>query len=222
MTPLPPAATLLSLRTGTIAAYGPQGEPSAILKLPIVGRHLVGPEGLAGDRQADRVHHGGPDKALHHYPFDHYGAWLMELPEQAALLHSPGAFGENLATLGMTEANVCLGDVYRLGGAFLQVSQGRQPCWKLNHRFGVADMVARIRANGRTGWYYRVLETGDIGAGDRFELVRRDWPDWPLERLWQTLFGDRIDADALNELVRLDVLAASWRERAAHRLADPG
>lgn len=217
----PPAAPLLSLRTGAIAAFGPQGEPSAIVKLPVPGRLAVGPHGLAGDHQADRVHHGGADKALHHYPFDHYDAWLMELPERAALLHSPGAFGENLSTLGMTEANVCLGDVYRLGNALLQVSQGRQPCWKLNRRFGIDDMVARIVASGRTGWYYRVLETGEIGAGDRFELISRDWPDWPLARLWQVLFGQPVEADALGELARLDVLASSWRERAARRLAGP-
>jgi MOSC domain-containing protein YiiM len=217
----PPAVPLLSLRTGTVAPFGPEGEPSALVKLPVAGRRAVGPDGLAGDHQADRAHHGGPDKALHHYPFDHYGTWLMELPERADLLHSPGAFGENLATLGMTEANVCLGDVYRLGSAVIQVSQGRQPCWKLNRRFGVADMVARVVASGRTGWYYRVLEPGEIGAGDRFELIARDWPDWPLERLWRVLFGPAVEADALGELARLDVLATSWRERAGRRLAGP-
>lgn len=220
MTALPPAAPLLSLRTGRSAAFGPGGEPSAIAKLPVPGRQAIGPEGLAGDQQADRAHHGGPDKALHHYPFDHYGAWLMDLPGQAALLHAPGAFGENLATLGMTEANVCLGDVYRLGSAVVQVSQGRQPCWKLNHRFGVEDMVARVVASGRTGWYYRVLAAGEAGAGDCFELIERPRPDWPLARLWQVLFGQPVEAGALAELGRLDVLSANWRGRAGKRLAE--
>lgn len=214
------SAPLLSLRTGRIATFGPQGEPSAIDKLPVARRIAVGLHGLAYDQQADQVHHGGPDKALHHYPFEHYGAWLMELPERADLLHSPGAFGENLATVGMTEANVCLGDRYRLGTTVIQVSQGRQPCWKMNRRFGVADMVVRILASGRTGWYYRVLEPGEIAAGDRFELIERGWPEWPLARLWQVLFGQVRDPDALATLSRLDVLAAGWRERAARRLAD--
>lgn len=221
MTATPPAAPLLSLRSGRIAAFGPEGEPSALIKLPVPGRLAVGPDGLAGDRQADRVHHGGPDKALHHYPFDHYGAWLMELPGQAGLLHSPGAFGENLSTLGMTEANVCLGDVFRLGSALLQVSQGRQPCRKLNWRFATRDMVERVRASGRTGWYYRVLEAGGIGAGDRFELAERPCPDWPLARLWQVLFGPSDDPDALAELARHDILAAGWRERAERRRIGP-
>ncbi|MFA5082320.1 MAG: MOSC domain-containing protein [Hydrogenophilaceae bacterium] len=221
MTALPPAAPLLSLRTGRVAAFGPQGEPSAIAKLPVAGRVAVGLFGLAGDNQADRVHHGGVDKALHHYPFDHYGAWLMELPERANLLHSPGAFGENLATLGMTEADVCLGDLFRLGSALIQVSQGRQPCWKLNQRFGVTDMVTRVLTSGRTGWYYRVLEPGEVAAGDPIVLVERGWPEWPLTRLWQVLFGPAVDAGALAELARLDVLAAGWRERAARRLGQP-
>lgn len=211
---------LLSLRSGRIIPFGPQGESSAIAKLPVAGRVAVGRHGLAGDQQADQVHHGGPDKALHHYPFDHYGAWLMELPAQAGLLHTPGAFGENLATLGMTEANVCLGDIFRLGTAVIQVAQGRQPCWKLNQRFGVADMVTRVLISGRTGWYYRVLEPGEVAAGDHFELIERGWPDWPLSRLWRVLFGPAIDAEALAELARLDVLAAGWRERAARRLGD--
>lgn len=216
MTPIP----LFSLRTGVIAAFGPEGEPSAIVKRASASRLAVGPNGLAGDQQADRLHHGGADKALHHYPFDHYEAWRRELPAQAGLLQGPGAFGENLSTVGMTEADVCLGDVYRLGSTLLQVSQGRQPCWKLRHRFGVADMVARVMASGRTGWYYRVLEPGEVGAGDHFELVGRDWPEWPLTRLWQVLFGPSAEADALAELARLDVLAGSWRERAG-RLIGP-
>lgn len=220
MIPTPPSAPLLSLRTGRVEAFGPAGEPSAIRKLPVPGRMAVATEGLAGDRQADRQHHGGPDKALHHYPFDHYAAWLMELPERADLLHAPGAFGENLATLGMTENNVCLGDTYRLGTALLQVSQGRQPCWKLNRRFGVDDMVARVMASVRTGWYYRVLEPGEIGAGDRFELVERPCPNWPLTRLWQVLFGAAVDAAALEALGRHELLAVSWRERAGKRLAN--
>lgn len=82
-------------------------------------------------------------------------------------------------------------------------------------------MITRVTASGRTGWYYRVLEPGEIGAGDCFELIAKDWPEWPLERLWQVLFRQPVEPDALAELARLDVLAASWRERATRRLAGP-
>lgn len=212
--------SLLEVRIGGIETFGPAGEPSGIRKQPAAGRIAVGPAGLAGDHQADRAHHGGVDKALHHYPYDHYAAWRAELPQCAGLLAGPGAFGENLVTLGLTEADVCLGDRYRIGSALVEVSQGRQPCWKLNHRFGVADMVARVRASGRTGWYYRVLEPGGMAAGDHLERVARPFPDWPLTRLWHVLFGDHIDTDGLATLAGLPVLAANWRERAARRLAD--
>lgn len=215
-----PTVSLLSLRSGRAVPFGPAGEPSALVKLPVADRQAVGRDGLAGDQQADREHHGGPDKALHHYPFDHYYAWQNELPAQRDRLHAPGAFGENLSTLGMTEANVCLGDVFRLGSALIQVSQGRQPCRKLNWRFGIEDMVARVRASGRTGWYYRVLEPGEVAAGDRFRLVERPCREWPLARLWRVLFGATDDPGGLAELSRLDVLAAGWRERAARRLTE--
>jgi MOSC domain-containing protein YiiM len=218
--PNQPVPVLLSLRAGRSAPYGPEGQPSAIVKLALAGRARLGPEGLAADQQADRVNHGGPDKALHHYPFDHYDTWRTELPDAVGLLHAAGAFGENLSTLGMTEADVCLGDVYRLGSARVQVSQGRQPCWKLNQRFGRTDMVERVLNSGRTGWYYRVIEAGEIGTGDRFELIERPCPDWPLARLWQVLFGPGREAAALATLSRHDLLAESWRARARKRLGE--
>lgn len=209
---------LLSLRTGAAAPFGPAGEPSAIHKLPVSAPLLLGENGLAGDAQADLKNHGGPDKALHHYPFDHYAAWLTELPECASLLRTPGAFGENLSTLGLTEATVCLGDTFRLGDALIQISQGRQPCWKLNQRFGRADMSKRVLANGRTGWYYRVLQAGQVSPLDGLELIDRPCPQWPVQRLFNALFGPAVDIPALNELKDHTLLASSWRIRAENRL----
>jgi MOSC domain-containing protein YiiM len=217
-----PTTPLLSLHLGQIEAYGPEGQPSAIRKQPVPGPVIAITTGLIGDHQADLRNHGGPDKAIHHYPFDHYAAWRRDLPERADRFEAAGAFGENLSTLGLTEANVCLGDVFRVGNAAIQVSQGRQPCWKLNTRFDQADMVARVRESGRTGWYYRVVQSGEIMPGDPFELVQRILPDWPLTRLWQVLFHAPVDREALAELSRLDLLAESWRSRAAKRIAEGG
>lgn len=214
--------TLLTLHLGQTAPFGPEGQTSAIGKHPVPGPVMVTATGLVGDQQADPRYHGGPDKALHHYPLEHYAAWRRELPEQAAQFQTPGAFGENLSTQGLTEEDVCLGDVFQIGGAIIQVSQGRQPCWKLNTRFDQPDMVERIRANGRTGWYYRVLQPGEIEPGDRFERVQRPLPEWPLTRLWQVLFHEPSDTEALLELSRLDLLAESWRARAMKRLAEAG
>ena len=204
--------------TGRVAPLGPQAKPSAIAKSPVAGRVRIGPEGLEGDAQADRRNHGGPEKALHLYPLDHASAWRAELPEAPDLLEAPGAFGENLSTRGLTEAGVCVGDLWRAGTALLQVSQARQPCWKLNARFGVPDMAQRVQASGRTGWYVRVIETGAVAAGDVLALVERPHPDWTLARLLHVFYVDRLDRAALAEIAALETLSASWRALAARRL----
>ncbi len=208
---------LLAVHVGPIAELGPERLPSAIAKRPVEGPIELTPLGLIGDFQADRVHHGGHDKTLHHYPAEHYATWQAELPAQSALFR-PSGFGENLSTLGICENDVCLGDSFRLGTALIQVSQGRQPCRKLNLRFDTPDMLGRVMASGRTGWYYRVLEPGEIGIGDALILLDRPLPDWPLTRLWQILFGDDKNKDALTWLSQQPLLSASWRERAARRL----
>ena len=123
------------LLIGDLQPFGPHGEPSGIDKQPVSGALTAGPTGLAGDRQADLRHHGGPDKAIHHYPAEHYLAWQATgLPLDPARLQ-PGGFGENISTTGLTEQTVCIGDVFRAGSIVLQVAQARQPCWKLGIRF---------------------------------------------------------------------------------------
>src|SRR5690606_5752528 len=134
------------------------------------------------------------------------------------LLETPGAFGENISTEGPTEAEVAVGDIFRLGGALVQVSQGRQPCWKLNRRFGIEDMARRVQQSGRTGWYYRVLEPGIVASGDRLELIDRVAPDWTLRRLWHALYVDRLNLGELQGIAALDVLAEGWRRYAIRRL----
>lgn len=222
-----------ALLTGKIAPLGDSGKRSAIDKQPVTERVRLDETGLDGDEQADSKHHGGAEKALHHYPFDHYATWRDEWPDGSsaddrdtqkaavglARLASRGAFGENVSTLGMTEANVCVGDVYRIGDAIVQVSQPRQPCWKLNLRFTRDDMSRRVQETLRTGWYYRVLEAGEIGAGDRIERLARVHPQWTVERLLHVLYVDRHNLAALEQMANLDTLTPSWRATAAKRLA---
>lgn len=208
--------TILALLAGRIAPFRAPDEPSAIAKHPVDGPITIGIEGFVGDEQADRKHHGGPDKAIHHYAFDHYATWAEDLGDHP-LLAAPGGFGENISTSGLTEADVLLGDRFRLGTALIEVSHGRQPCWKLGHRFGHAPMAARIVKNRRSGWYYRVLEPGVTQAGDRLTLVERGLEAWPVDRLFHVLIGGGHKADpaALPHLAALPVLAQAWRERAA-------
>ncbi|HYD99711.1 MAG TPA: MOSC domain-containing protein [Alphaproteobacteria bacterium] len=210
---------LAAVLTGRAVPFGRPGAVSAIAKTPAAGPVAIGPLGLAGDEQGDPLRHGGPDKAVHHYPLDHYAAWARELPAAAAaLLAAPGAFGENLSAEGLTEGDVCFGDVWQAGTARLQVSQTRQPCWKLDIRFGLKGMARRLQASGRTGWYYRVLEPGSVRAGDALALADRPHPDWPLARILNLLYVDTLDRPALSALLELPGLVPSWRKLAAARL----
>ncbi|MGJ0506793.1 MAG: MOSC domain-containing protein [Methylocystis sp.] len=203
--------------TGRLAPIGPGGPVSGVDKKLAPGPWRISAAGLAGDQIADARHHGGADKALHHYARDHYPAWRTEIGE-TAVLDAPGAFGENLSTLGWTEQEVCVGDVLRFGRALLQVSQGRQPCYKLNLRFSVRDMARRVQQTGRTGWYYRVLEEGVAQEGDTLDLVERPCPDWPLSRLSAMLYHDTRNREGLAAMAALPQLAESWRSLAQRRL----
>lgn len=200
---------------GKVQPFRGAGEPSAIAKFAVCGPVAVGPLGLAGDEQADLAVHGGADKAIHHYPRDHYDWWRGKLGDHP-LLAAAGAFGENISTLGLTEADVCLGDRFRLGTTLVEVSQGRQPCWKLGHRFARAEVTAMVVTSRRSGWYYRVLESGHVAAGDRLELLERPLPQWTVEHMFGLLIGGmgKDDRAALRDLAKLDVLAVPWRKRA--------
>ena len=207
-----------AILTARAVAFGPNGEQSAIDKKPVLGAVAVGIGGLNGDEHGDLVHHGGADKAVHQYPFDHYAAWIAECPELASMLAAPGAFGENLSTLGMTEKDVCIGDIYRLGSTVLQVSQTRNPCWRLNGRFGETSMARRVQDSARVGWYYRVLEPGEIAPGDRFDLIERPHADWPLTHLLHHLFVDKLNFAELERLAGIAELADAQKQYAIGRL----
>ncbi|MFR0692903.1 MOSC domain-containing protein [Enterobacterales bacterium AE_CKDN230030158-1A_HGKHYDSX7] len=211
-----PAVSLDALLTGRAVPFSRPGSHSAIAKQPRQGALGVTTLGLESDEQGDLRVHGGVEKAIHHYPREHYAEWAAELGEHP-LLDRPGAFGENFSSTGWTERDLCLGDRIRAGSALLEVSQGRMPCWKLNDRFGMAQMALRVQESGRTGWYYRVLEEGVVAAGATLELVERPHPAWTLQRLSAVLFDKRIDADILRACLELP-LPPNWRRTLSRRL----
>jgi len=188
---------------------------SAIGKQPVAGPVRVTWDGLAGDAVADPIHHGGWDKAIHLYPQDHYGWWQARKPDHP-LFAAPGAFGENIASRGLTEEQICLGDRFSLGTAIVEVSHGRQPCWKLDHRFGARDVMATIIKTGRAGLYFRVVREGEAEAGTRMDLLDRPHPDWSAARVFHLLIGGghRHDPAAVRTLAGMAVLARAWRSRA--------
>jgi len=149
--------------TGKVRDYD-GSRPSAIAKVQVDGELTLTDLGLAGDEQAEKKIHGGPDRALCHYPREHYQHWAREFPAQADLFVAP-AFGENLSTEGLTEENVFIGDIFRWGDALIQVTQPRSPCFKLNFHFGISDMATQMQNAAKTGWLYRVVLAGQVSAG---------------------------------------------------------
>lgn len=212
-----PTIELRHVLAGTSRPFTRPGSFTGIDKVPLPGPVEVGTLGIMGDEQGDRRIHGGPDKAIHHYPFEHYHAWKWLIGEHPRLAQ-PGAFGENLSTVGVDETQVCLGDIFRCGSVLLEVSQTRQPCWKLNDRFEVSDMALRMQASAMTGWHYRVLESGVLQAGDPIVLQDRPIPRWPLRKVIALLYERSLDFDELSQFAQLP-LVPSWRALVERRLA---
>lgn len=203
-----------ALLTGKPVLFRDQ-DYSAIAKQAVTGPVRIGWLGLEGDAQADPVNLGGWDKAVHLYPQDHYPFWAERMPGHP-LLSAPGAFGENIASSGLDETTLCLGDRFSCGSAMLEISHGRQPCWKLDHRFGVRDVMATIVRTGRCGIYFRVIREGTAEAGDVMTLMERPLPAWSISRVFSLLIGGghKRERDAVRALADMPVLAEAWRGRA--------
>ncbi|MXO48333.1 MOSC domain-containing protein [Erythrobacter vulgaris] len=195
------------------------GKISSIDKQIVDGPVRIGRMGLEGDTQSDRKHHGGEHMAVHLYAADHYPCWRSEIPD-VERLSSPGAFGENLHAEGLTEAQVFIGDRFRLGASLLELSMGRQPCSTLERHFRRKDMVRRIIANHRCGWYFRVLEEGRVKAGDRIELVERVQTRWNVEDAFVLLFDPKRDSTLsdMRDLLSISQLGPQWQAKLAAKL----
>ncbi|WP_432727077.1 MOSC domain-containing protein [Variovorax sp. W6] len=208
----PAAITIDALLVGQVALPSDGRTRSGILKSPVDGALWLSSTGLQGDAQADLRVHGGVEKAVHHYPREHYAGWAS-WSRRADLLGRAGAFGENISTTGWDESKVCIGDVVRIGEALAQVSQGRQPCWKLDLRFGEPGMAREMQSRGCTGWYYRTLEPGWVRNGAALTLVERPHPEWPLSRLIALLFSrDERFAPEWERAAEIPALAERWRQ----------
>jgi MOSC domain-containing protein YiiM len=211
------SATVTGVFVGAVRERWPGRPPSAIGKVAVAGRQMVTRTGLTGDAQADLTVHGGPGKAVHHYPGEHHAAWSAELGERAVF--RPGGFGENLTSVGLTEAEVCIGDVFRFGTAVLQVSQGRQPCWKLVAHTGVEEMAYLVRKTLRTGWYYRVLTEGVAGPGDALVLTDRPHQGFTVRRVAGAVMAARVDRGEAARIAGLAALDEGWRAAVLARVA---
>lgn len=217
-------ATVLSLQVGL-----PQRMPSlkasdhsgsrqewttGFLKKSTAESIWLGALNLAGDGQADLANHGGLDKAVNVYPHEHYSYWgqtpgLTTLPM--------GGFGENFTTQGLVEQDVCIGDVFQLGEATVQISQPRQPCWKLARYWRIKDLALRVQETGRTGWYFRVLREGHVQAGKQLVLRKRPYPHWTVSAANLVMHHQIQDLQAAQDLADCEALSLRWREKLRKR-----
>ena len=210
-----------SIHVGQVAPLGPNGVPSGFVKSLFERPAQITPLGIIGDQQADLSVHGGLDKAVYAYPAEHYQLWRLEYPQHAKLL-SPGGFGENLCIEGMRESDLCIGDIHRIGSAYLQVCQPREPCFKLALRFRDKMMPKAMVFSGRHGWYYRVLEVGQIEPGAIVQLEARPNPDFAFTRLVGFISHGKPSVLELERLQDMPGLATGWKAWARERLSHHG
>jgi len=204
---------LLSVQTGRAAPLGPDQVPSGFVKTARQGAVAVNLLGLEGDQQADLTVHGGPEKAVYAYAASHYPAWAAQFPGLAASF-TGGAMGENLTVAGLDESDICVGDVHAIGSALLQVCQPRQPCFKFALRHNNKYLPKAMVKNGFSGWYYRVLQTGTLQAGDTVALHDRPNPDFPFTRLIEIVYHNRATGEDIVRMAGLEGLASQWRDSA--------
>lgn len=190
---------------------------TGFFKEPVRGPIRVGRCNLDGDGQADLVNHGGPEKAVNVYPLEHYSFWEQAL----GLTNLPyGAFGENFTTVGWLEENVCIGDIFQVGEVVLQISQPRQPCWKLSRRWRIRDFALQMQELGRTGWYFRVLKEGVVETGSALVLTERPYPQWTVQAANRVMHSRPLAPDEAQALLNCHLLSERWRETLRKRLVE--
>ena len=210
--------TLISINVGLPREITHRGQAitTGIFKIPVAGPVWLGRLNLAGDGQADLRVHGGADKAVYVYPIEHYAFWAGELGRDD---FSHGQFGENFTTTGLLEGEVCIGDVFQIGKARVQVTQPRTPCFKLGIRMGDENFPARFAAANRTGFYLCVLEEGMVKAGDAIDRVERASGSMSVRDVFRLrhVGGTRAEYE---RAARLPGLASSWRAAFEKRLVE--
>jgi MOSC domain-containing protein YiiM len=211
-----------NLLIGGPKPFRADGTMSAMAREPVHRPVMLRTLGFEGDEVADPTVHGGVDKAVHFYPAEHYPKWIAHFAGEDIshpLLDAAGAFGENISASGLTEDKVRIGDRFRIGEALVEVAQGRQPCWKIDHHFGVHGLTGAVIKTGRCGGYFRVIEEGEVAPGDRIEQVEQAGHNWTVERVFKLLIGGGHRGEGANAelkaLADLETLAESWRSRAA-------
>lgn len=220
-------ARLVSIQVGQPRSLGssdaesPFDAPwtSGIFKRAVDGPVNVSFTGLDGDGQADLINHGGTDKAICAYAADHYDYWRTRLDLDLTAFPY-GAFGENFTLRHLTETDICIGDTWRIGGVLVQVSQPRQPCWKLARKWRIKMFADDVIKSGRTGWYFRVLEQATVDVGDACELVVRPNSEWSIARANAAMHTRPFDHELRTALAAVPLLSAAWQRTLSRASGD--
>jgi MOSC domain-containing protein YiiM len=191
---------------------------TSIFKAPVSGRVRVNRFNLQGDQQSDLSVHGGPDKAVYAYPSEHYAFWRGELP---GVVLPWGVFGENFTTEGLIEDTVHIGDRLRVGSAEFLVTQPRMPCFKLGLRFDRPDMVKRFLSSGRPGFYLRVFQEGEVGAGDPVAVTGYDPNAVTVAEVLGLYTADGANQELLRRASEVTTLPEAWRDYFRKRMWEP-
>ncbi len=204
---------ILSIQVGRVQTFGGDRDDSeswtsAICKARVFRAVQAQQTGILDDEQADSVHHGGPDKAILAYAAQHYDQWNAEFPGKS---FEAGAFGENLTVADLDESRCCIGDKFRVGECVLEISQPRQPCWKLSRRWDLPRLAVLVQQNGRTGWYLRVLKVGQIEAGMILELIARPFPEFSVQWANTVMYAKPRRPEDDQRLSQCPALSGAWR-----------
>ena len=208
---------LISVNVGLPRVVMSNGEPvsTGIFKEPVARRVMLRTLNLDGDRQADLSVHGGPSKAIYVYPSEHYEYWKRELPEMKLPW---GMFGENFTSAGLFESELNIGDKFHVGSAVVMVTEPRMPCYKLGIKFGRTDIVKRFLASERTGFYFAVLQEGEVGASDSIDLIERSKDSVKVSDITLLYTREKRNVGLLRRAMEVEALPESWKSYFQHRL----
>ena len=207
---------LVSLNIGTKKRMksGRQEFYSAINKHPISDRTYLSKTGFARDEQADQIHHGGVDKAVCVFNYLAYPTYEVFLGQDL----QPGAFGENITVSGCSEQDTYIGDIWKLGEAIVQVTQPREPCFKLGVKYNDKELPLKFKTTGITGYYFRVLEEGYVSAESELVLYSRAANSVSVMEANYIMHQDKENLEAINKLLSVDSLAVSWKSTLTKRM----
>src|SRR3989475_7383972 len=202
-------ARLLSVNVGLPRDVEPTGRtvPTAIWKDPVRGRCRVGRLHLEGDGQGDLAGHGGEQRAVFVYQIESYRYWQAQLKRTDFVY---GQFGENLTIEGLPDDAVCIGDRYRIGSAIFEITQPRVTCYRVSIRMNESRMPALLTGSGRPGFYFRVLQEGDVGAGDEITKVGEASERMTVAEINALLYSSSHPRELLERALRIEALPSGW------------